>query len=360
MSNKKITHYSLAKIKATGALIFLIFGKKSNGKSYAVKHENIIEEYIKKGVRFLYMRRWKDEITQGAVEQYFHDVDVVGLTGGKYNCIYCWRKKIYFGLYNDETQKVIKGDHIGYYVALSQEQNISSGSYLDVGSIIFEEFMSRTMYISGEAEKLMYLYNTIDRNRLTTKLYLVGNTINRACPYLIDWNIVDIVKKMTPDTIETTNIEDTDGNKYLMAIEYCAGNKGGAALNLGKSAANISSGDWYSEPQPKLPGSYNTYEVLYRFVVEQKGFRYLVELLTDRVNMFWFVKPKCGAVKDNTIVISDVVNVNNMYYTTITEAINNVRSDKVKRILKTFTESNIFYCSDLVGTEFKTFLKGGF
>lgn len=60
-------------------------------------------------------------------------------------------------------------------------------SYLDVDDIIFEEFMSRNVYLPNEPNKLMNLYATIDRKRLTTRLWLVGNTISRVCPYINEW-----------------------------------------------------------------------------------------------------------------------------------------------------------------------------
>lgn len=46
-------------------------------------------------------------------------------------------------------------------------------SYLDVEDIIFEEFMSRSTYLSNESNKLMNLYATVDRKRLKTRLWLV-------------------------------------------------------------------------------------------------------------------------------------------------------------------------------------------
>ncbi len=359
MSNKKITHYSLKAIKATKALFFLIFGKKSNGKSYAVKHE-VLKDYLQNGIKFFYVRRWKDEITMSSVEQYFNDIDVQSLTNGKYNTIVCWRKKIYFANYNPETAKTVKGEQIGYYTALSQEQNVSSESFLDVGNIVFEEFMSRTMYIGKESEKLMFFYNTVDRNRKTTKLYLVGNTILRTNPYLVDWDLMDIIKTIKQGDIVKKEIEDTDGNKFLMSIEFCEGNKGGAALNLGKSASNISTGDWLSEPQPKLPDSYNNYKVVFRFVIERKSFRYLCEyLITPDKHFIWFIRPKYTKIKDKTLVISDIVSTNKLYFLTINDCIKSLKNPNLIKIFSTFNDSNIFYCSDLVGTEFKI-LKGGF
>jgi hypothetical protein len=96
------------------------------------------------------MRRWLADLTTLWIEQYFQDVDVEKLTDGKYNCISVWRKVIYLSNYSVETGKVTRGEKIGYTMALSTEQHYSGGSFLDVDTIIFEEFMERRQLCKPE------------------------------------------------------------------------------------------------------------------------------------------------------------------------------------------------------------------
>ena len=202
--SQKVIHYNLDEIDKKGALINLIYGERSNGKSYQVKHKKgilnflqggvcyhsdyatkeVIKDTIKKGTRFILLRRWREEISTDKVEAYFADVDIFNLTNGEYNSIVCYRKALYLANYNIETCKTKKGEKIGYVCSLSTEQNYAGGSYLDVSDIIFEEFMTRTTYLPNEPDKLMNFYSTIDRKRGTTRIWLVGNTISKVCPYL--------------------------------------------------------------------------------------------------------------------------------------------------------------------------------
>lgn len=184
MSNKKQVHYNLDNIKKENANFNLIYGEKSNGKSYQVKHKEAILHYLETGNRFILLRRWKEDITNLWIEQYFSDVDVEKLTNGKYNCITVYRKVLYFSVYDVELGKVKRFEKIGYVMSLSTEQHYSGGSFLDVDSIIFEEFMERGSYLANECDKLMILYSTIDRKRGVTKLWMVGNSISRVCPYV--------------------------------------------------------------------------------------------------------------------------------------------------------------------------------
>lgn len=350
MANKKIVRYNLDPIDKIGARFNLIYGERSNGKSYQVKHKKAVEKYLKTGKRFILMRRWKDEINTTAIELYFQDVDVEKLTNGKYNCISMYRKRLYLSIYDNELNKTKRVEHIGYVVALSTEQNYAGASYLDVEDIIFEEFMSRGVYIANEANKLMNFYATVDRKRLKVRLWLVGNTISRVCPYLRDWNLQPIVAVQKQGTIKVVNIKDTENNDVKIAIEYCK-STGQSSGTIGTNAKMINSGNWETKPQPHLPKSYNEYNKLYTIGFQYQGFKFLGELLTDGENRFWFIHPYYKDWKNNIIIFSDEIRIEKNWQTNIYDiSLNNI---KIQKILSTFKEDKIFYSSDLCGTDFK-------
>lgn len=141
MSNIKQIHYDITNILKTNANYYLIYGEKSNGKSYQVKHL-AIDNYLKNGMRFILLRRWREDISTLWCEQYFNDVDIKKLTNGKYNIIVVYRKTLYFANVNEDG-KTVRGEKIGYVMSLSTEQHFSGASFLDVDFIIFEEFMER-------------------------------------------------------------------------------------------------------------------------------------------------------------------------------------------------------------------------
>jgi len=357
MGNKKITHYNIDKLRSIDADYYLAWGEKGNGKSYQAKHKLAIEEYLATGHRFVYLRRWKEEISTDKVEQYFADVDVNKLTDGRYNCITVYRKQLFLSNYNFEDGKTKRGEKIGYVMALSTEQNYSGCSYLDVYTIIFEEFMSRGEYIANESNKLMFLYSTIDRKRRTTKLWLLGNTISRVCPYLQDWGLYNIVSKQKQGTIETTKIfaglDDTGEEIWIkIAIEYCA-STGVSSYVIGSAKDMINKGDWQTDPQPLLPKSYNDYKVMFRFMFLYKSFKFCCEYLLDKESneVCWFIYPYKGKIDDKTIVFSDIIKVSRYWQRDIYNT--NFKNKNLNDLFKTFRENMIFYSSDLCGTDFK-------
>ena len=136
-----------------------------------------------------------------------------------------------------------KKEKIGSVMALSTEQHYSGASFLDYNIIIFEEFMERGSYIFRETEKLQILYSTVDRKRGETKVYMVGNTITKVCPYLKDWNLLETVRKQKQGDINIidTGTEYETENKNIrvtIAIEYCK-SSGGKTLAFGEAKTMI-------------------------------------------------------------------------------------------------------------------------
>ena len=340
--------------------------ERSNGKSYQVKHKKAIEPYLKSCVedsitnrdRFMLIRRWKEEIKPEKIEQYFLDVDIYKLTDGKYNCISLYKGKLWLSVYDPEAKPQLKrGDYIGYVVALSTEQTYAGASYLDVKNMIFEEFMARGSYLPHEPDKLMNLYSTVDRKRGTTRLWLVGNTISRVCPYIEEWGLHELLSEQKQGTIVTTFVPtgafDDEGNpeSVKIAMEYCK-STGTSSHVIGKHKNMLNSGAWQSDPQPHLPMSYNEYDVMFRMMFKYGSFKFIAEYLFDNVNNYcWYIYPYKGEISEDMLVISDEVKFDRHWQRNVY----NIDIDNItlKRLLQTFRENNIFYASDLCGTDFK-------
>ena len=356
----KQIHYNLTPImeKYPDASYYLIFGEKSNGKSYQAKQNKDgyfgVTHYLKTKNKFILLRRWAADLTTSWIEKYFSDVDVNKLTDGKYTCITSYRKDLYFSNI-DENYKIKRGEKIGTCIALSQEQHFSGASFLDYDNIIFEEFMERGAYLAHESEKLQILYSTIDRKRGTTKVIMVGNTISRICPYLVDWNLLEDMRKLKQgemteiDTGTEYELNPDKIKKVTIAIEYCRAS-GGKSLAFGSAKTMIDSGTWQSRPQPKLTESKNKYKIIFRIGFQYKGFRFLGELLKKDSNLMWFIYPKKTEFDKKIIVFSDEVSESRYWFRDIYAT--NLPS-RVIKILDTFRESIIFYSDDLTGTDFK-------
>ena len=347
MQSKQI-HYNMDNIEKKKATYNLIYGEKSNGKSYQVKHKRGVIKYLETGKRFILLRRWREDITNLWIEQYFADVDVATLTKNKYNCIVVYRKVLYLATAGEDG-KVARGDKIGYVMALSTEQHYSGGSFLDVEDIIFEEFMERGNYLKDESKKLEILYSTIDRKRGTTRVWLVGNAISKVCPYIQDWDLDRVIRKQKQGDIDVVTIHNEE-NDVTIAIEYCA-SSGGKQMSIKNQM--IDKGIWQSDAQPKLVKSLNEYQKLYTFGFFYKGFKFLCDYLMDKktYDTLFFIKPYYKDFDKKTVVFSDKIKQSPYWKTDIYST--NFSNDTLNKLFRNFREDSIFYSDDVTGTDFK-------
>lgn len=363
MSNKKIIkHYNMDKIDSENANFNLIYGERSNGKSYQVKHKKAVEHYFLTHRRFILLRRLREEISSSLIEQYFQDVDIEKISNGKYQTITLYKNKLWLANFDTEDLKIKRsGEYIGYVFALSTEQNYAGGSFLDVDNIIFEEFMSRSVYLRNEPDKLMNLYCTVDRKRQVVRVWLVGNTITRVCPYIDEWGLSGLLRHQKQGSIVTkefNKVQENGENVHIkIACEYCQ-STGTSSFTLGKHSNMLDNGSWQVDPQPHLPKSKKNYEVRYRIGFQYSSFRFLAEFLIDKKTKesVWFIYPYEKEFKKKIFIFSDCIRPSpywqrDIYNVNIYQ--NLELSRRLKRLFDTFCETNIFYANDLCGTDFK-------
>lgn len=124
-------------------------------------------------------------------------------------------------------------------------------------------------------------------------------------------------------------------------------------MAIGNASSMIDKGGWQTFPQPKLPKSYNDYNMLFRFGFKYKGFRFLCEYLSDSdtYETLFFIYPKSNEFKENTIVFSDEIKVSKYWQRDIYNI--SIKNEKLRNLFSNFKENKIFFSSDLCGTDFK-------
>lgn len=354
MSNKQMIHYSIKNLMAKNADWNLLYGERSNGKSYQAKYEIMFAPEILEGdKRFILVWRYDDDMKNVKLEKYFEDVDVERLTDGKYTTIAIYRKEVYLANWLKTKSKTERGKKIGYCIPLQHEGQFAGSSYLDVDNMIYEEFMPRDKpYLYQEPDKLMNLYCTVDRKEKRVKVWMIGNTISRVCPYLYDWNLYPIVRKQEQGTIEEIEIPVSQyGDKIKMAIEHCKAT-GQTSFTIGKHSAMLNSGEWQSDPQPHLQSRYKDCRLLCRCLFQYSGFTFIGEYLSSGSNRFWFVYPKTRPdIYGRIYVFSDQRREDKLWATDPYHS--NTKNPVLQRFFNDFREGKIFYSTDLDGTEFK-------
>ena len=176
--------YSLKNILSKNAQYNMIFGERSNGKTYAV-FKYALEKYAADGKQLAIVRRWSDDFTGKRGQTMFDALvatgDVTKITGGKWTNIYYYGSKWFLCRYED-GQRITDEKPFAYGFSISAMEHDKSTSYPDITTICFDEFLTRTMYLADEFVLFMNVVSTIVRHRTDVKIFMLGNTVNKYCP----------------------------------------------------------------------------------------------------------------------------------------------------------------------------------
>lgn len=278
MANKQ--YYRLDNLLACNCFWMVLIGMRTNGKSYAVKEYTLKKAY-EKGEKFVYLRRWSEDIKTADVASYFDDAPVSKITNGEWDSVTAWQGYFYFSTCGDDGKVKRSTKPIGRYCSLNQAERYKSQVF-DVHRLIFEEFLTDKIYLGNrntksEADILLQFVSTIARDR-NIQVFMIGNTISRVCPYF-DWGLTNIWR-MKPGTIDIYHLRGENGVVDI-AVENCEVVSRDSKMFFGNASKQIISGEWEVHDVPKLTKPLAYFEDLYELMIRTTSFKYVLKLLYD-------------------------------------------------------------------------------
>lgn len=356
-----MSYYSLKNILKNKAVFNVIFGERSNGKTYAtLKHG--LEQYFKDGSQLAYVRRWKEDITgkrgQAVFSALIENNEIEKLSGGKFTGIHYYTGK--FFLCNYDNGKVIYSDNdvLGFLFALTDIEHDKSTSYPKVTSIIFDEFITNRLYLPDEFVIFMNVISTIVRRRENVTIYMLGNTVNKYCPYFSEMGLNN-VQDMEQGTIDLYSYGESG---LSVAVEYCKTSKENQLKESKKYFAfnnpklqMITGGAWELAIYPHLPMKYKPIDVLLTYYIEFSDNIYSCEIIEKDGVTFTYVHQKTTPIKDldNSIIYSLEHNPKPNYNRNILSPVTNTQ----KKIAWYFKTHNVFYQNNSIGDGIANYLK---
>lgn len=349
----KQKYYSVNEILKHNAQYNILYGERSNGKSYAVKHHCLKKAYKKNAETFVLLRRYELENKPSQAESYFADANVELITNNEFNCITVYRGKIYFSKYDAEIGKVERGRSCGRILALSGAVHYKSQAFPDVEDIIYEEFLTRNTYLPDEPNTLQDLVSTIARRRSIT-VWCIGNTISRVCPYFRTWELRGIPKQKQgtiDDYIYNTDQIDENGQPVVVkiAVEYCANSGNNSKMFFGEHSKAITGGAWETHEQPHPVRDLEQCQMLYELKLICNGFKFVIQLYSnDDGGLFVYVYPFTGTRNIYRVIQSD--------FSDLPTVTNYFMVDKIQAeryIVDCLKHGKTCYSDNLTGDEFK-------
>ena len=215
----KELYWSPKEIDETNAVYRMVIGQRSNGKTYGSMRK-VIQAYFEEGIPSAYVRRYAEEIRPKYMSELLgpHSDLIKKLSKGKYNtCIY--RNNMFVPAYQEEGETICKADKPILYTAALNTWNTTKGE--DRGQlayIIFDEFMTRELYLKDEFATFANIISSLVRDREIKAIYMLANTVNKYCPYFEEMGLYH-VSEQEQGSIE---IYSYNNEKLTVAVEYCA------------------------------------------------------------------------------------------------------------------------------------------
>lgn len=204
---KKLPYYDYGPILSQNAQINIICAMRGPGKTYGAK-KYVLDRFFKTGEQFVFVRR-TDVTKEESKSKFLADIGSRYANRGK---LYIFGDELYFKE-NNETQSVL----VGTFLALSLAENYKGGSYQNVKTIVFDEFMTTNGYYSNELLLFMSIFETVFRDREDCKLIMLSNTMSVVCPYYEAFNIQ--IKPDFKGTIKRSfSFTNEEGKKVTLKV----------------------------------------------------------------------------------------------------------------------------------------------
>ena len=156
--------YNYHRVLSYNASINILIGERGVGKTYGIK-EYVIKKYQKKKEKFLYIRRYENELKSVFQKDFFGDLKE------KYKDI---------ALTSKNKKFYIDGEVFGYAKRLTEAQDLKSVSFEDITTIVFDEYgieKNKRYYLPNEGMIIAGLLDSVIRNRNNVKVFFLMNAV---------------------------------------------------------------------------------------------------------------------------------------------------------------------------------------
>ena len=353
-------YYSLNKINKKDATYNVIFGERSNGKTYATLKQ-ALENYFDNGSQFAYIRRWSVDVQPKRMNNLFNaiieDSYLEKLSGGKFTAIFYRTGRFYLCTYNDKGKPIYnEEDIIGYAFSLSENEHNKANSYPRVTNIIFDEFLTNKIYLPDEFILFMNTVSTIVRQRTNVKIYMLGNTVNKFCPYFKEMGLTNILS-MKQGTIDLYTYGES---KLKVAVEYADSKKKFKKNNFYFAFNNpklkmITGGAWELNIYPHAPVKWLPKNIIFTYFIDFNDNIYQCEIINKDNNVFTYIHEKTTPIKnpDKDIIYTLDYNPKINYNVNILKPL----TDYQNKITWFYTHDRVYYQDNNVGDAINNYLK---
>lgn len=361
MKPKKFVYYEIKHLfkEYPNAYYYVIFGERSNGKTYSAL-SYAVEQYRKKGEQFAYVRRMGEDIRKKNLSNLFSGHVENGFISSEFDDKWTgvdYTTSKFFLTRMEDDKRITSEEPMGFAFDLNSMEHYKSTSFPKITTIIFDEFMSRTGYLPNEWILFMNTLSTIIRLRKNVKIIMLGNTVNKYCPYFTEMGLTHI-KEQKPGTVDVYHYSDT-GLEVVCEYTGTSLKNGGKESDVYFAFDNpelkmITGGAWEIAVYPHLTVKIRPKDIMANFFVEFNDELLHGNVIVQDSGAFIFIHEKTTPIKDEEedIVYTSKPSEKWNYRMCLTK-----HSDKLSLfIMRCLRENRIFYSTNEIGEVFRNYV----
>lgn len=301
-------YYNLAPIIKEQAHYNLIIGERSNGKTYAVL-KYILQLYAKKKFQAALLRRMSEDFIGKRGASLFGALvdngEIEKITNGEWSSVYYYSSRWFLCRYeetNKGLERITDENPFMYGFALSQMEHDKGNGFPNVKTIVFDEFITRMGYLRDEFVLFMNTLSTIIRSRDDVKIFMLGNTVNKFCPYFDEMGLRHI-RDMKQGEIDVYQLKHASGKMLKVAVEYCKPFQQGKKSDFYFAFDNqklemITGGIWEIDIYPHCPHRFQPKDIVFTYFIEFDSNLLQCEIVSIDNDNFTFIHRKTTPLKD--------------------------------------------------------------
>lgn len=355
-------YYSLERILRENATYNMVFGERSNGKTFAAL-QYAIEQYWSDGSHFAYVRRWREDITGRRAAQLFaglnHEGEISRITEGAFDGVHYYAGAFYLCTYGADGKPLYNPeDVVGYTFALSVGEHDKSTTFPELRTIIFDEFLTNRLYLKDEFVLFMNTVSTIVRRRDDVRIFMLGNTVSRHSPYFEEMGL-NHAPTMKQGSLDVYTYGESE---LTVAVEYCATDDRESpsakyfAFDNPKLAM-ITGGAWEIDLYRRKPAEYTREQVMLTFYIRHAGAVFFCDVVDDGDGGFYaYIYDGEGLTPpdEREDLIYDLSSISPRL--NVVQSIHKPTGPAQKRILWFFVTGRVYYQSNAIGDTIANYL----
>ena len=360
--NKNFKWVTLDRIKKEHAQYNWLIGQRSNGKTYAVLRE-ALEKWVNSGEQAAYIRRWREDFRgkngQTIFDALVNDGLVAKLTKNEWTSIYYFSGRWYLCKYVDGKRET-QDKPFCYAFSLTNMEHDKSTSYPLITTIIFDEAISRDGYINDEFVLFCNVLSTIIRQRENVTIYMLGNTVNKYCPYFAEMGLTNI-KDMNEGDIDVYTYGDS-GLRVAVQFTDSITKKGKPsdvyfAFNNPKLQMITGQGSnvWELDIYPHCPIAFDKENIKFIYFIKFNDELLQCEIVQKERDFFTYIHRKTTPLRDTE---HDLI-YDTQHYSKLNYRRNLLKcvDDIDKKVAWFFKIDKVFYQDNEVGDIVNNYLK---